>query len=218
MKLTENVVLKLRHDIGMGVFKSGERLSEENLSKRYGVSRTPIREALTQLEKENLVKIIPNAGAKVVELSYKDVSDIYDVLIVLEGTASRLACSRITDSEIKKLEEYQFNMGKAAAEENIDLVFEMNLQFHWLITEFTNNPYLTEIRNNYRRLVDRFARFAPLIPDQLRATLEEHPQIIDAFKKRNSALAEFVMREHLENAKKFMLMYLQDLQDERKAV
>jgi dihydrolipoamide dehydrogenase len=105
-----------------------------------------------RLEREGLVTLIPNVGARVINLSYKDVSDIYDILIVLEATAARLACLKISDEQIRKLEECHFTMAKAAGKGNLDLVFEMNVQFHWLITESTRNPYLVEIRGAQRGL------------------------------------------------------------------
>jgi DNA-binding GntR family transcriptional regulator len=215
MTLAQTIVSNLRYAIISGEYKPGQHLKEEDICKRWNVSRTPVREALKQLEAENLIKISPNVGARVVDLSIKDVSDIYDMLIVLEATACRLACLQISTEQVNKLEEYQFMMDKAAGVDNIDLVFELNIQFHWLITESTRNPYLIEIRKNYRSLVDRFARLSPSIPGQLKATLDEHPGIIDAIRKRNPALAEFVMKGHMENAKKFLISYLRALQSEK---
>jgi len=199
--------MKLRDAIARGEYKPGQRLSEPALCDRFKTSRTPIREALRYLEKEDLVKITPNAGARVIKLSIKDASDIYDMLIALEGTACRLACSQIKAEEIRKLEEYEFSMLSAANEKNYDLLTQLNEQFHWLITESTGNSYLIKIRADFRRLVNPIGRFSAEIPEQLERTFEEHPKIVEAIKKRNSALAEFMAREHLENAKKFFLSY-----------
>ena len=79
----------------------------------YGVSRTPVREILKQLEKEGLVRISPNAGAGVADFSVTDVSNIYEIFITLEGAGARFACREASDGEIKKLEECQFMIEKA---------------------------------------------------------------------------------------------------------
>lgn len=213
MNLKNRIITNLRDAIVMGEYKPGEHLTEVSLSRRFKVSRTPIREALNQLEKEGFVKIIPDIGAKVVNLSLKDALDIYDLLIVLEGAACRLASLRINDEQINKLEEFNFLFEKAIGNKNIDLIFQLNFNFHWLITEATKNAYLIEIRANFRRLVDRIARIFPLIPGQPGATLSEHRQIIDALKARNPGLAEFIMREHLENAKNHLVEYLNKIKE-----
>lgn len=212
MAIHKEVILReLRRAIVSGEYKPGEHLSEKSLSKRFGSSRTPIRETLQSLEKEGLVTISPNAGARVIKLSFKEVSDIYDMLIVLEGAACRLACSKISDAEISKLEEHHFMMVRASDQKNLIFTFELNLKFHWLITETTRNSYLIRVRENFRLLVDRFARYAPVISGQVEATFKEHPMIIDALKQRNAALAEFAARDHMENAKRFMLGYFQEI-------
>jgi DNA-binding GntR family transcriptional regulator len=209
MNLKEKTITELRNSILKGEFGPGERLTEALLSARFQVSRTPIREALNQLEKEGFVKITPAAGARVVKLSLKDTFDIYDILIVLEGAASRLACPLIDKDQVNKLEEYQLLFEKALREGNEELLFDLNTQFHWLITEATKNSYLIEMRTNFRRLVDRIARIFPHVPGQCEETLLWHRKIIDALKARNPALAEFVMKEHLGDAKKKLAEYLE---------
>jgi DNA-binding GntR family transcriptional regulator len=210
MPFKKDIIRELRNSIAKGQYKPGERLTETALSLRFNVSRTPVREALSQLEKEGFVEITPSAGARVVRLSQKNVSDIYDILIVLEGLASRLAASKLTDEQINKLEEYYFLIVRASSQKNMDLVPILNARFHWLIQESTQNSYLTDLEINFRRLVDRFTSIFVLIPEQWEATLREHRQIIDAFKGKNSALAEFVTKEHLEGAKQRLLKYLNE--------
>lgn len=212
MNLKEKIILNLRDAIIKGEYTRGEHLVETTLCRQYEVSRTPVREALNHLEKEGFVKITPDAGARVVDLSLKEIIDIYNILIILEGAAGRLACHQVDEEQIHKLEEYNFLFEKAMTGKNPDLLFHLNLQFHWLITEATKNTHLIDIRTNFRRLVDYISRIFPLIPGQCEATLSEHRQIIDALKARNPALVEFVIREHLEAAKKHLLDYLQERQ------
>jgi DNA-binding GntR family transcriptional regulator len=214
VNLKERTIANLRNALLEGEFRPGEHLTEADLCVRFQVSRTPVREALNQLEKEGFVKITPAAGARVVNLSMKDVLDLYDILIVLEGAASRLACPLIREEQLNKLEEYNLLFEKALMEKNGDLLFDLNTQFHWLITEATKNAYLIEMRTNFRRLVDRIARLFPFIPGQCEDTLVWHRKIIDALKARNPALAEFVMREHLGNARKNLAEFLRERENE----
>jgi len=211
MPAKQRIIKALRSSITNGEYKPGERLIEANLAKRFKVSRTPIREVLNQLEKEHFIEIIPNVGAEVVTLSLKNVADIYDILIVLEGVASRLATSELVDEQINKLEEYQVLMITAANENNYDLFFELNIKFHRLITEATKNPYLIDFHSNFRNLIYRFASYLAYVPEQGEITLDAHRKIIDAFKMKNPALARFVMEEHLESAKKLLIEYLKKL-------
>ena len=208
----EAILKDLRNAIATGEIKPGEHLKESVICSRYRVSRTPVREILKQLEKEGLVEIIPNQGAKIVTLSIEDVADIYDVLIVLEGAAARLAAGKISDQELEKLREYQFTMEKAIGEKNVELVLELNLQFHTLLTKASRNPYLVETRNNYRNILNPFGRFIAFIPQFFEATLIEHPKMIASIASKNPSLAEFLAREHMEEGKIRMLDYIQTVQ------
>jgi DNA-binding GntR family transcriptional regulator len=208
MNLKEKAAAKLRNAVLKGEYLPGDRLTEIALSKRFRVSRTPIREALRQLEKEGFVKISPSGGARVVKLSMKETLDIYDVLIILEGAACRFAAAQIDETQLDRLEEYNLLFERAMDEKNVELLCDLNASFHWLITEAAKNSYLIDMRTNFRRLIDRIARIFPHVPGQCDETLLWHRKIIDALKARNSALAEFVMREHLGNAKKNLAEFL----------
>jgi len=207
MSSKKDIVRELRNSIIKGEYKPGKRLTEISLSRRFNVSRTPIREALSWLQKEGFIEIIPAIGARVVKLSLKNVSDVYDILITLEGLASRLAANNLTNEQIDKLEEYHLMMMNALSKKNFDLTSELNIRFHRLIREATNNSYLVDLRINLRYLVDWFNSVFVFIHTQWEETLKEHRLIIDAFKTRNPALAEFVTREHFEGAKKRFLEY-----------
>lgn len=214
MSLKEKIIRDLRNAIVRREYMPGEHITEAVLCERFNVSRTPVREALNQLEKEGFIRTTPSAGAKVVKLSLKETLDIYDILIILEGASSRLACSNITDGQIQKLEEYNYLFERAKERKNHELLFELNAHFHWLITEATRNAYLIDMRAKFRLLVDRIARLFPSIPGQCEATLVEHKHVIEALKSKNPALAEFNMREHLEAAKRKLQEYLCEKGDE----
>jgi len=209
--LKETIIRDLRKAIVSGKYKPHEHLKEISLCKRFQVSRTPIREALRQLEKEGLVETVPYTGARVVKLSKTDVSNIYDMIITIEGAASRLACPLITENQIVKMEEYQFMLEKAAGDRNYDLAFEINHHFHKLIAECTRNPYLIQTWQNFRSMVNLFGRFtlSDMVSGQLNATSKEHSRIIEAMKKKNPAMAEFVARKHMETGRESIFQYLE---------
>ncbi|MBW1700037.1 MAG: GntR family transcriptional regulator [Deltaproteobacteria bacterium] len=209
MTLKENVSIQMRRAIAQGEYRPGERLTEKALCERFNVSRTPVREALRELQAEGLVTISPDLGASVVKLTREDLNNLYDVLIPLEGTACSLASIKMNAEQILQLENCHFKIIQAAAEKNYDLLFELNCQFHSLIVESTANPYLIQMRNNIGRLTNRFGRFTltAMVPGQIQATLEEHPEVIEAIKNGNPGTAEFQGRKHMESAKKFTLEY-----------
>jgi len=213
VKLSQTVTIELRQAIARGEYRPGERLTEAALCERFKVSRTPIREAIRELEAEGLVTVTSNQGASVVKLTLEDLNNIYDMLIALEGTACGLASTRMSDEDITRLEDCHFRITQAATEKNYDLVFELNRQFHVIIVESTANPYLIQMRRLMSQLTNRFGRFTftPMVPGQLIATLEEHPEVIEAIRKRNPGMAEFQGRRHMETAKKFTLKYFQKI-------
>ncbi|MEW6602846.1 MAG: GntR family transcriptional regulator [Nitrospirota bacterium] len=210
MPLKKNIINELRNAIIRGDYKPGDRLTEAGLCQRFEVSRTPIREALNQLEKEGFIVMIPNVGAKIKKLTPQDLTHIFDILIFLEGAACNLSALKFDDAGIIKLEENIVMMERAINQNNLDLLYELNTQFHWLITERTDNPYLINMRSNLRDLIEYFGRMNALIPGQLDATLRDHRKIIDAIKLRNPVLAEIVARDHMEFSKKGLLEYLKE--------
>lgn len=103
--LTEKIYQALRSDILSGAFKDNEELKENTLAKSYGVSRTPVREAIRQLALEGLVDTIPNRGAFVHNIHCKDVEDVYAIRSLMEGLAARWAVEHITDAQMEAMEE-----------------------------------------------------------------------------------------------------------------
>jgi DNA-binding GntR family transcriptional regulator len=191
----------------------GEHLNEKQICKRFGVSRTPVREAMKILAGEYLVTIVPNSGVKVAEMSYEDISNMYDLLAILDGGAARLACLSVTSNDIIKLEECEFQLERSASENNVELAYELNVQFHIILVELSKNRYLIETRKNITVLSTRFVHYSRFIASQIQATISDHNQIIDALKKRNAGLSEFLTKKHTEDAKGRMLNYYKEIQN-----
>ena len=102
--LREKILETIRDAILKGTMKPGERVSEPDLAERFGISRTPIREAFRQLESEGYLEVVPRKGAVVASLSERDIEEFYAIKIILEGFAARMAADKLTAKEIERLE------------------------------------------------------------------------------------------------------------------
>ena len=196
MRRADGLRDQLEQDIVTGVLRPGERLDEQSLAARFGVSRTPIREALMQLATAGLVDLQPRRGAFVASLSLKDVIERFEVMAALEGACGALAARRITEPErLALLEAHQACTQRAPGD--ADTYYYVNERFHHVIYDACHNIYLAE---QARQLHDRLKPFRRL---QLRArsrvatSLTEHQAIVDAILTGDSARAEQLLRDHI---------------------
>lgn len=210
------VLERLRHLILTGEYGPNERLIEEQLAERLGVSRTPIREALTMLEAEGLVEIAPNRGAMVASFGVEEVWDIYDLRAVLEGYAARRAADRIKGAELGRMRELTVEMeglsdrGFAQHEEEIRLLVTLNNEFHGIIVEASRNRRL---RRLIRRTVEVplvFKSFFWYTPHERVISNHYHRQILGALEAGDGERAEIVMREHIYEGRDFVIKALSE--------
>ena len=131
--LRGRVFNKIRDDILNGVYKEHDELKEIKIGKELGVSRTPVREALRQLELEGLVQIIPNRGAFVTGIQENDVHDIYMIRALLEGLCARWATERIKPEQLEAMEENIYLAEYHAAKGHMDQMAELDSQFHHIL-------------------------------------------------------------------------------------
>ena len=143
--LRGRVFQRIREDILTGVYKEHDELREVMIGEELGVSRTPVREALRQLELEGLVTIVPNKGAYVTGITPQDVHDIYKIRSLLEGLCARWATEHITSRQIEELEEIillsEFHLRKKSAEQ-AEQVSELDGKFHKVLYEASNSRIL----------------------------------------------------------------------------
>ena len=188
---------RLEQDIVTGALRPGERLDEQSLAARFGVSRTPIREALMQLATAGLIELQPRRGAFVASLSLRDVIERFEVMGALEGACAALAARRITEGERQALLEAHDACAQQAPGGDADAYYYANERFHEVIYAACHNNYLAE---QARQLHDRLKPFRRL---QLRArsrvatSLVEHQAIVDAILAGDSARAEQLLRDHI---------------------
>ena len=154
--LREVVFENMRKAIIEGVLKPGERLMEIQLSEQLGVSRTPIREAIRMLELEGLVVMLPRKGAYVANISKKDLMDILEVRVGLEGLAAYCATDRMTEDHIRILEIISKELEEAVYKNDVETMLAKDEEFHTLIFEATGNKRLMNMMINIWETVYRF--------------------------------------------------------------
>ena len=206
---------RLRRMIIEGEYAPDERLIEEQLADRLGVSRTPIRQALTMLEAEGLIEIAPNKGAVVCSFSADDVWDIYDLRAVLEGYAARRAASRVSEEEVGNLDrlagEMEGLVGRFSDhEEEIRRLVALNQEFHGTIVEASRNRRLERLLRGTVQIPLMFKAFFWYGPHERTISNHYHRQILMAIRAGDADRAEIVMREHVYEGRDFVLRALRE--------
>lgn len=202
LPLRDVVFNTLRQAILRGELKPGERLMEIALSRRLGVSRTPVREAIRMLELEGLVKMVPRKGAQVAQITEQDLNDVLEVRLGLEELAVQFACMRITEEELKALENSVQMFEQAMNQDDLTVLAEADVKFHEIIYNATHNRRLVQIINNIREQMYRY-RIEYLKDVESRKTLvKEHYAIWASLKNRD-----------VQNARKHIGVHIRNQQD-----
>ncbi|MGF1470433.1 MAG: GntR family transcriptional regulator [Rubrobacteraceae bacterium] len=207
---------RLRRLILEGEYGPEERLVEEQLAERLGVSRTPIRQALTMLEAEGLVEISPNRGATVCSFGIEDVWDIYDLRAVLEGHAARRAADRIGKRELERMRELATDMERAVSEpfadheEEIRWLVARNQEFHGAILVASRNKRLERLMHRTVEIPLMFKAFFWYTPHERVISNHYHRQILNALQQGDADRAEIVMREHVYEGRDFVIRALKE--------
>jgi len=195
----------LRQQILDNKYLPGDSLIETKLAEELGVSRTPVREAIRQLELEGLVDSIPNKGVIVRGISEKDIEDIYTIRRLLEGLAARWAVEKISDDELAELKDTFELMEFYSAKGDIEQVAKLNTKFHEIIFRATKSSVLQHILTDFQYYV-QWARYESLkVPGRAQEALEEHRNILNAFTNRDHENAEKTVTQHVINASRNLM-------------
>ena len=197
--LHDELLNRLRKMIIDGQFVPGDKIPERQLCDQFGVSRTPLREALKVLAAEGLVQLAPNRGAMVAALTPEELEECLPMVATIESLAGELACATITDEEITAIK--QFHAGMVAANEkgNVDGLLAMNREFHRGIVAAARNSLLATIHDNLFFRVGR-NRLAPHRSKEKTAkALADHEDIITALEARQSQRLAALLRSHIEH-------------------
>ena len=190
---------RIRDDILTGNYTPGEELKEATLGKQLGVSRTPVREALRQLDLEGLVEIAPNRGAKVIGISRKDVEDIYHMRARLEGLAARKAAEQIKEEELAELEEVillsEFHVKKPESKQMVRL----DGRFHEIMYRASGSRMLEHVLTDFLHYVKMARSHSVKTEHRAQESVKEHKRILEAIRQRDGDLAEQLANEHIQH-------------------
>lgn len=199
--LTEEIENIIRERILKGEYHIGERLKENQIAEELKVSRTPIREAFKQLEKEGLIQSIPNRGCFALGLTKQDIKDIYAVRAVVEALAIEWATNRISDEEEAKLQEAFDLMEFYTARKDSKKISEMNKTFHEIIYQASGSRFLAQILKSYQEYVQQTRKATVYCTDNLDIILGEHRAILEAIRNKDAKKAVECITEHLTNSR-----------------
>lgn len=199
--LSNSLLGKLQKDILTGKLRPGQKLTEQQLCKEYEVSRTPVREALRQLEMDGLVENILNRGAFVIGMSEQDYEDMFELRKAYEIQAVKWAIERITDEEMDTLEETFEFMEFYTMRNDIDKMLTINSGFHQVIYEASHNRMLKKLLSSYQNFLKYKGAEAVYDDDYLSTVLEEHRAIFKAFKDRDVREGAHAMEIHINRAR-----------------
>ncbi|NTF34193.1 GntR family transcriptional regulator [Rhizobium skierniewicense] len=207
--ISEHIRVVLSDEISTGVIKPGSVLEEGLLGARFSASRTPVREALRQLEASGLVEIRPRKGAFVLPLTLPRLMQMFEVTAEMEAMCVGLATHRMTGVERAKLFQIHQKASEAAKNADFDQYDELNLAFHELLYRSAHNDFLFEELMRLRARLLPFRRTQLRYPERLSSSNQEHESIIKAIMRGDATQAGLTMREHMLNASVALARFMQ---------
>lgn len=208
----------LRAAIVQGAVKPGQRLIEETLAQELGVSRTPVREALRRLEAEGLIEFEAQKGARVRPVSADELAELYELRVLLEGHAARLAAQKITPKDVRALRD---NIDKFLAILNqsdtrgqqIEQLIELNKEFHNRIIQLSGNRHLIRIAKSLLESNALYGVYYYHDEHKSRVSHQDHLDILNALEQHQAARAQKLMQAHLEQAQTMILQAMRHIGD-----
>jgi DNA-binding GntR family transcriptional regulator len=204
------ILARLRDHIVAGSLTEGARIPERQLCEMFGISRTPLREALKVLAAEGLVDLLPNRGARVRTLSQQDIHELFDLLAGLEALAGRLACEAITDEEIAEIETLHHQMYAFYLHRDLHGYFQTNQMIHGKIVEASRNTVLSLTYVRYTGHMRRMRYSANLARnlDRWDEAMREHEAILDALRRRAGSELSDILFLHLRHKRAAAIAHL----------
>ncbi len=195
--LHDEVVQRIRDLIVQGELAPGERVPERELCERFGISRTPFREALKVLATEGLIDIQHHRGAVVSIVTAKDVDDMFQVMGVLEALAGELACHQASDADVAAMEQLHEKMIGRYRENDLTGYFRFNQQIHEAIMQAAGNPVLINMYATLSVRIRRARYMANLSQARWDQAVAEHEEILKALQQRDGKRLGRLLRDHL---------------------
>ena len=209
LPLRDVVFNTLRDAILTGKLVPGERLMENQLADKLGVSRTPVREALRMLELENLVELVPRKGAQVLDMSEKDITNILEVRSALEGLATSLACKKMSKEDLQQLKSMEADFEKAVADNDVEHFVDIDEDFHDLIFAATENDKLINIFRNLRIQLYRYRMAQAKNNETSMSTIvAHHRSIIRAIENHDAEEGASIAQGHIKYQTESILRFV----------
>jgi len=196
--LYQEVAEQLREGIFSGILAPGSWIDELTIAQQFGISRTPLREAIKVLAAEGLVTMKVRRGAYVTEVSARDLAEVYHLLSVLESDAAGVVAGRATDMELASLQSLHQQLENAALSEppNTTLFFGLNEQFHMQLLEIANNRWRNQMVADLRKVMKLNRHHSLLKEGRIAESLQEHRALMGALLERDAQSAEQLMKTH----------------------
>ena len=211
LPLRDVVFNTLRDAILTGKLVPGERLMENQLADKLGVSRTPVREALRMLELENLVELVPRKGAQVLDMSEKDITNILEVRSALEGLATSVACKKMSKEDLQQLKNMEVDFEKAVADNDVERFVDIDEDFHDLIFSATENDKLINIFRNLRIQLYRYRMAQAKNNDTSMSTIvAHHRSIIRAIENHDAEEGASIAQGHIKYQTESILRFVRN--------
>jgi DNA-binding GntR family transcriptional regulator len=202
--LREHVYTGVKSAIIGGDFQPGKRLIEERLAADMATSRTPVREAIQKLEKEGLIFRLPRGGFAVKAVTEDEVEEILGLRSILEGYAAYLATSRITDAELKRLDEIIAREDACLKNLNVDEFIRLDGEFHDVLYRAAKNARLYGLLNDLRDYMYRYRVIILHYQRKLHLAVQDHKEMLASIKSKSPRQVERLVRKHVSRGKEII--------------
>ena len=196
----EEALERIRQAIVYGRLRPNQRLVESEIAQKLGMSRTPVREALKQLEMQGYLSKVPTGGMMVTDHSPSQIRNLYEIREALETTAIRLACQRATQEQVDRATEYHNSSIEVIRKRDISQFIELNSAFHNELLSACGNEQLWSLIQTFRDQVFDRRIVQVFMGRDWRAMTTHHARMLEAVRQRNARLAEKTLRDHIRMA------------------
>jgi DNA-binding GntR family transcriptional regulator len=199
------VAQRLRTMIVEGELAPGARLNERVLCDQLQVSRTPLREAFKVLAADGLIRLLPNRGAEVVQMTPEFVESVFELMGGLEAMSGELACQRITDDELAEIRALHFEMLACHARRDLPSYYKFNQRIHDAINAAARNPVLQETYRKINLRIQSLRFRSNFDQDKWDTAVREHSAMLDALSQRDAETLRTILKQHLANKRDVVL-------------
>ncbi|MBG06037.1 MAG: GntR family transcriptional regulator [Rhodospirillaceae bacterium] len=194
-----DLVANIRELIVEGDLEPGAKVPERILSERYGVSRTPLREALKTLASEGLLELLPHRGARVARLTAEDVDQMFPIMGALEALSGELACQNLTEEQFAEIQALHYQMVLHYTRRELKPYFQVNQEIHEKILAASANPLLLQMYQTLSGRIRRARYVANMSSERWSQAVKEHEEMLNALAARDGTALADVLKRHLSN-------------------